>query len=119
METLTIILQSAPYGDEKVYNAFRLSQALVSASIDMKVNIFLTGDGVFVAKRGQKTPKEYYNLEVMLRALLGKGVKVVACRMCVSARGLTQEELIEGVVVGTTVGDLAKWVKESQKVLSF
>jgi len=119
LETLTIILQSAPYGDEKVYNAFRLSQALVSASIDMKVNIFLTGDGVFVAKSGQKTPKEYYNLEVMLRALLGKGVKVVACRTCVSARGLTQEELIEGVVVGTTVGDLAKWVKESQKVLSF
>ena len=119
METLTIIIQSAPYGDEKVYNAFRLSQALVAAMVNMKVNIFLTGDGVFVAKSGQKTPKEYYNLEIMLRALIQKGVKVVACRTCVAARGLTQEELIDHVVVGTTVGDLAKWVKESQKVLTF
>ena len=96
-----------------------LSQALVSVSVDMAVNIFLTGDGVFVAKSGQKTPREYYNLEVMLRALLGKGVKVVACRTCAAARGLSQEELIEGVVVGTTVGDLARWVKESQKMLTF
>jgi len=32
---------------------------------------------------------------------------------------LTQEDLTEGVRVGTTVGDLAQWVKESQKVLSF
>ena len=119
METLTIILQSAPYGDEKVYNAFRLSQALVSVSVDMKVNVFLTGDGVFVAKSGQKPPREYYNLEAMLRALISKGVKVVACRTCVAARGLSQDEFVEGVVVGSTVGDLAKWVKESQKVLAF
>lgn len=119
METLTLILQSAPYGDEKVYNAFRLSQALVSVSVDMKVNIFLTGDGVFVAKSGQKTPRDYYNLEIMLKALILKGVAVVACRTCVAARGLSQEELIDGVVVGSTVGDLAKWVKESQKVLTF
>ena len=55
----------------------------------------------------------------MLRALLSKSVKVVACRTCVAARGLSQDELIEGVVVGTTVGDLARWVKESQKVLTF
>ena len=119
MDTLTIILQSAPYGVENVYNAFRLSQALVSSSINMKVNIFLTGDGVLVAKSGQNTPREYYNLEAMLKSLLEKGVKFVACRTCISARGLTQEDLIEGVVVGSTVGDLAKWVKESQKILTF
>ena len=39
--------------------------------------------------------------------------------MCVSARGLNQSELIEGIRVGSTVGDLAKWVKESQKVVTF
>jgi sulfur relay (sulfurtransferase) complex TusBCD TusD component (DsrE family) len=55
----------------------------------------------------------------MLEDLIKKGVKVVACNTCKSARGLTQDELIEGVVVGSTVGDLAIWVKESQKVLSF
>ena len=51
--------------------------------------------------------------------LIEKGVSVVACRTCIGARGLYQSELIESVRVGTTLGDLAKWVKESQKVLSF
>ncbi len=119
METLTIILQSAPYGDEKTWNALRLAKALITVTIGMKVNIFLLGDAVTTAKRGQKPPEGYYNLEKMLNELAGQGVEVVACRTCVSARGLTQEDLTEGVRVGTTVGDLAKWVEESQKVLSF
>lgn len=119
METITIILQSAPYGDERVYNGLRLSQALISTTIKMKVNIFLTGDGVSTAKRGQKPPREYYNLELMLNELIKKGVLVIACHTCVSARGLNQSELIEGIRVGSTVGDLAKWVKESQKVVTF
>ena len=119
METLTMLVQSAPYGNEKIWNAFRLAQSLITASIGMKVNIFLTGDAVTTAKKGQKPPKGYYNLELMLQDLIKKGVKVVSCYTCITARGLTQSELINGVVVGSTVGDLAKWIKESQKVLSF
>ena len=114
-----MLLQSAPYGDERVYNGLRLSQALISATIKMKVNIFLIGDGVSTDKRGQKPPEEYYNLGLMLKNLIKKGALVVACRTCVSARGLSQSELIEGARVGSTVGDLAKWVKKSQKVVSF
>lgn len=114
-----MLLQSAPYGDERVWNAFRLAQALVTSSIGMQVNIFLTGDAVSTAKKGQKPPKGYYNLESILVGLLKKGVKVVCCQTCISSRGLTQSELIDGVLVGSTVGDLAKWVKESQKLLSF
>ncbi len=114
-----MILQSAPYGDERVWNAFRLARALTTAAVNMKVNIFLTGDAVATAKKGQKPPEGYYNLEKMLTDLIEQGVEVVACRTCVAARGLTQDELIEGVQIGTTVGNLAKWVKESQKVLSY
>ena len=58
-----MLLQSSPYGDEKIWNAIRLTQALVTASIGMKVNIFLTGDAVTTAKKGQKPPKGFYNLE--------------------------------------------------------
>ena len=119
METITMILQSAPYGDEKIWNAFRLAQSLITAFIGMKVNIFLTGDGVTTAKRGQKPPGGYYHLENMLKELIQKGVEVVACKTCIAARGLSQSDLIEGVKVGSTVGDLARWVKESEKVLSY
>lgn len=119
METVTIVLNSAPYGDEKVWNALRLARALVSAAVKMKVNIFLLGDAVTTAKRGQKPPEGYYNLEKMLRELVERGVEVIGCVTCMSARGLTQEDLVGGVRVGTTVGNLAQWVKESQKLLSF
>ena len=118
METITLILQSAPYGDERIWNAFRLARSLITHSIGMKVNIFLTGDAVTTAKKGQRPPDGYYHLENMLKELIQKGIEVVACNTCIAARGLTQSELIEGVKIGSTVGDLAKWVKESQKVLA-
>ncbi len=119
METVTMVLNTAPYGDEKVWNAFRLAKALLTSTIGMKVNVFLIGDAVSTAKKGQKPPEGYYNLEKMLKDLVDQGVPVVACRTCTNVRGLTQDDLIEGVRIGTTVGDLAQWVKGSQKVLSF
>ena len=119
METIALIMNTAPYGDEKIWNALRLAKALMVGGDKMKVNIFLIGDAVTTAKKGQKPPEGYYNLGKMLKELIDQGAQVVACRTCVNARGLTQEELVEGVRVGTTVGDLAEWIKTSQKVLSF
>jgi uncharacterized protein involved in oxidation of intracellular sulfur len=57
LETLMIILNMAPYGDEKAYNALRMTKALLSAAAEIKVNIFLLGDVVVAAKKGQKTPE--------------------------------------------------------------
>jgi len=119
LETIALIMNTAPYGDEKIWNALRLAKALMVGGDKMKVNIFLIGDAVTTAKKGQKPPEGYYNLGRMLKELVDQGAQVVACRTCVNARGLTQEELVEGVRVGTTVGDLAEWIKTSQKVLSF
>ncbi len=118
LETTTFILQSSPYGDEKIWNSLRLAKALTTSAIGMRVNIFLLGDGVVAAKKGQKPPEGFYNLEMMLKELIDQGMEVVVCRTCLAARGLTEADLIDGARRGSTVGDLAKWVKESQKVLS-
>jgi len=118
LETLTIIVNGAPYGDERVWNALRLALTSIAAAIGMNVNVFLLGDAVNAAKKGQNTPEGYYNLEKMLRDLIGGGAKVAACGTCLRARGVAKEELLEGVEVGTMSG-LAHWVQESQKVLSF
>lgn len=80
----------------------------------MRVNLFLTGDAVATAKKGQRPPQGYYNLENMLKDLIEHDVKFIACRTCIGARGLSDKELIDGVQIGTTLGDLAKWVKESE-----
>jgi len=118
MESITIIVNGAPYGDERVWNALRLATASISSSIGMNVNIFLLGDSVTAAKKGQKTPEGYYNLEKTLRDILKSGAKIAACGTCLNARALSKEDIIEGVEVGTMI-KLAGWIKESNKVLSF
>ena len=118
LETLTIIIDSAPYGNEQVWNALRLATASISASIGMSVNVFLLGDAVSAAKKGQRPPEGYYNLEKMLRDILGNGAKVAACGTCLNARAVSKDDLIEGIEIGTML-KLAGWIKDSSKVLSF
>ena len=118
LEDVTIIIDSAPYGVERPWNALRLALALISASRNSKVNVFLLGDGVSIAKRGQSPPQGYYNLETMVSELVGKGRVVQACGTCLKSRGLSKEDLVKGIEVGTMMG-LAKWVDESRLVLTF
>ena len=115
-EAVTIIINDAPYGTEKPWNALRLAKALVATK--QKVNIFLMGDAVSLAKKGQQTPTGYYNLAQMLGELAALGAEIRACGTCIHSRGLQQEELVEGVVVGKML-DLARWVAESPKVITF
>jgi uncharacterized protein involved in oxidation of intracellular sulfur len=114
--TMVFIINEAPYGNEKPWNALRLAKALVA--IHQKVKIFLLGDAVALAKRGQQTPTGYYNLAQMVADLIGSGADVRACGTCIGARGLKSEELVDGVVVGKML-DLAHWVEEGSKVLNF
>lgn len=118
MADLTIIVNDAPYGVERAWNALRLASASISGAVRSEVNIFLLGDAVSIAKRGQKTPRGYYNLESMLVGLIEKGVTVKACGSCLSARGLEIKDLVEGVGKGSMM-ILSEWVKESRNVLSF
>jgi len=115
-ETVTMIINETAYGKESAWNALRLAKAMIVK--DMKVNIFLLEDGATIAKKGQRPPQGYYNLETMLTELIQSGVKVLACGTCLQARGLNQTDLIPGVEVGKIL-DLADWVKESKSVLSF
>ncbi len=118
MELITIIVTDAPYGIERPWNAIRLALTLISGAIKSKVNLFLLGDAVSLAKKGQKTPEGYYNLEQMLTEFVNKEGSVQACGTCLNARGLSQNELVDGVEVGTMI-KLAKWVTDSRKVLTF
>jgi len=116
MEKITIVLQDAPYGNEKVWNAIRLSEALMAVGVG--VRIFLYGDSVVSAKKGQTTPTGFYNIGDMVAGLIKKGVEVRACLTCAKARGIRQEDYIEGAIIGKTL-DLAHWIKEGGQVMVF
>ena len=76
------------------------------------------GDAVNSAKPGQKTPDGYYNVERMLkRVLTGKG-RALLCGTCMDARGMTEEDVMDGAH-RSTMDELAAAVVAADKVLVF
>ena len=110
------IVNDAPYGNERAYNALRLAGALASRE-GQAVRLFLMADALTSAKSGQKVPEGYYNVQLMLGKVIRKG-EVGLCGTCMDARGLRDEELIEGARRGS-LAQLADWTAEADKVLVF
>ena len=109
-------LNDAPYGNERAYNALRLASALAGRE-GQQVRMFLMADAVTCAKSGQKVPEGYYNVQIMLGKVARKG-EVGLCGTCMDARGLRDEEMIDGARRGT-LAQLADWTAEADKVLVF
>jgi uncharacterized protein involved in oxidation of intracellular sulfur len=112
-----LILNDPPYGTELAYNALRLGLSLrKQEGVDLK--LFLLGDAVGYAKRGQKTPEGYYNLERMLKGFTSRGIPVGVCGTCLDTRGITDAELLDGVH-RSSMEELTTWTMEAEKVLVF
>jgi len=116
MSSLLFILNDAPYGNERAYNALRLAGALASKD-GQHVRLFLLADAVGCAKAGQKVPEGYYNIQLMLAKVLRNG-EVALCGTCMDARGIAESEVIEGAK-RSTLAQLADWTVEADKVLVF
>jgi uncharacterized protein involved in oxidation of intracellular sulfur len=113
-----LIVNDAPYGTERVYNALRLAHALLKRDPAAQVTVFLMADAVLAAKAQQKTPDGYYNIERMLkRVLAGKGL-VLLCGTCMEARGISDGELME-TAHPSTMDELAAATVEADQVLVF
>jgi uncharacterized protein involved in oxidation of intracellular sulfur len=118
MKTL-FILNDPPYGTERCYNALRLAHALAKNEPSVEITVFLMADSVLCAKKGQKTPEGFYNVERMIRrVLLGKSGKVLLCGTCMDARGLADADLVDGATRGT-MDELAAETTAADKVLVF
>ena len=72
VKTYLFIINDAPYGNERPYNALRLALNLVKKP-EAQVRVFLMGDGVICARKGQNTPNGYYNIERMIKSLTQRG----------------------------------------------
>lgn len=113
MNTL-FILNEAPYGSERSYNALRLARAL-SKEPGQAVRVFLMGDAVACAMAGQRVPNGYYNAGDMVGMA---GGEVALCGTCMDARGLSDEGLVPGTR-RSTLKELAEWTAAADKVLVF
>lgn len=115
---ILIIINDAPYGTEKAYNALRLANQLGKDHEMAEVRIFLIADAVTCALPDQQTPNGYYNVERMIKLAVSRGAKIKICGSCAEARGLKNMAILEGAEI-STMAELAQWVMESDKVIPF
>jgi uncharacterized protein involved in oxidation of intracellular sulfur len=114
---MTIILNDAPYGNERAYTALRLADAMLTLDEHLDLTVCLLGDAVWCAKQGQQTPEGFYNIGRMLRPVLRRGL-VLVCETCMAARGLQNQDLIEGCKQAR-LGEVGMTVLDAEKVLTF
>lgn len=117
-QKILILINDAPYGTEKAYNALRLAMQLGKEHENVQVRVFLMADAANCAMANQNTPNGYYNIERMMKSVIAKGGKVKICGSCAEARGLKSAPLIEGTEI-STMAELTNWVVDSDKVITF
>lgn len=115
---LLIIINDAPYGTEKAYNALRIANQTNKDFPETEVCIFLMADAVGCAIANQNTPNGYYNIERMLKLSLNKGATVKLCSSCMDARGFKTDNMIQGAE-RSTMAELTQFIAESTQVLTF
>lgn len=117
MPKTLFILNDPPYGTERSYNALRLAGALAKREGE-EVRVFLMGDAAACAKKDQKVPPGYYNLELMLRGVGRRGGEIGVCGTCMDARGIADSELTD-TTHRSTLEQLADWVQWADRPLVF
>lgn len=113
-----IILNDPPYGTERTYNGLRLALNLLHKVEGASVTVFLMADGAAAAKHGQQTPNGYYNLDRMLRGILGRKGQVLLCGSCMDARGIRDGDMVEGSR-RSSLDELTALTASADKVLVF
>jgi uncharacterized protein involved in oxidation of intracellular sulfur len=112
------ILNDPPYGTERTYNGLRLAHALLKRDPSTEITVFLMADAVAAARRGQKTPEGFYNIERMLKRVISGSGHVLLCGTCMDARGLTEGDLMEGAR-RSTMDELAAATVAADNTLVF
>lgn len=112
-----LILNDAPYGTERSYNALRLARNLL-AKEKGELRVFLLGDAAACAKAGQKVPQGYYNIGDMLGGVARRGGVIGVCGTCMDARGIGDPELVQGTQ-RSTLDELTEWTAWADKALVF
>ena len=110
------ILNDGPYGSERSYNGLRLARSVANKEAEVKV--FLIGDAATCAKSGQKVPQGYYNIGVMLGAVIRRNGEIGVCGTCMDARGIADEDLVEGTH-RSSMEQLTEWTIWADKVMVF
>ena len=116
---ILVIFNHQPYdGSDIAWNGLRLVETLLKKGEEVRV--FLMNDSVDLAREATKKPDFYeYDLVQMLKELYENGIKLKVCGTCQARCGLNKNQPYFSDKVKATMKDLADWVIECDKVLTF
>ncbi len=116
---ILFIFNRQPYDNTDVtWNGLRLAGKLLDAKNDIR--IFLMNDSVDMARNVCKPPEGYdQDLSQMLKDLITKGVSVKVCGTCMSRCGIHKNQPYFDGANKATMSELAEWVIDSDKALTF
>jgi len=116
---ILIIFNHQPYDNTDVtWNGLRLAGKLLEA--EQEVKIFLMNDSVDMAREVCKPPEGYdQDLSQMLKDLIAKGVSVKVCGTCMARCGIHKNQPYFEGAQKATMPELAEWVVDCEKILTF
>lgn len=116
---ILIVFNHPPYdGSDVTWNGLRLAGKLTEAG--HAVRLFLMNDSVDMARESCQPPAGYdQNLVSMLKALIAQGVAVKVCGTCMARCGIHKNEPYYDGAHQATMAELAEWVADSDRALTF
>jgi uncharacterized protein involved in oxidation of intracellular sulfur len=118
MANALLVFNRNPYdGTDVTWNGLRLADQLLN--IGLEVNIFLMNDSVDLARDAAIPTEGYFDLGKMLKELIAKGVPVKVCGTCKVRCGIHKGEPYFEGAHEAKMTELAQWVKEADKIISF
>jgi len=116
---ILFIFNRQPYDSTDVtWNGLRLAGKLLETNNE--VRIFLMNDSVDMARDVCKPPQGYdQDLSQMLKDLIAKGVPVKVCGTCMARCGIYKNQPYFEGANKATMPELAQWVVECDKALTF
>lgn len=120
-ETSNELVVLMTHGPEEELSSvgFTIANGGMTAGLD--VSIFLTGSAVDIVRKKAADMTHVHPLEPLaslVQDFLARGGTLWACTPCVKARGYTEGDLIEGVVV-TGASPMHERIKAGAATLSF
>ena len=118
MANALLVFNGNPYdGTDITWNGLRLAETLLNTGLE--VNIFLMNDSVDLARDITKPPEGYFDLVQMLKELIAKDVAVKVCGTCNVRCGIHKGEPYFEGAQEAKMTELAQWIKEADKVITF
>jgi len=113
-----IIFNRNPYdGTDVTWNGLRLVEKLRDLKIG--VRLFLMNDSVDMARDIARPPEGFFDLGKMLKDLIAKSVPVKVCGTCKIRCGIHKGEPYFEGAREAKMTELAEWVKEADKIITF